>query len=109
MDKHAALIAPKFEAVDAALNRNLEGKGLAAWTRPQGGYFVCVDVPDGCAGETVRLAGEAGIKLTPAGATFPYGKDPRDRNIRIAPTMPSVDEINAAMDVFCTCVELASA
>ena len=109
MDKHAALIAPKFEAVDAALNRNLEGKGLAAWTRPQGGYFVSVDVPDGCAGETVRLAGEAGIKLTPAGATFPYGKDPRDRNIRIAPTMPSVDEINAAMDVFCTCVELASA
>ena len=61
------------------------------------------------AGETVRLAGEAGIKLTPAGATFPYGRDPRDRNIRIAPTMPSVDEINAAMDVFCTCVELAAA
>ena len=109
MDKHAALIAPKFEAVDAALTRNLEGKGLASWTRPQGGYFVSVDVPDGCAGETVRLAGEAGIKLTPAGATFPYGKDPRDCNIRIAPTMPSVDEINAAMDVFCTCVELASA
>ncbi len=109
MDKHAALIAPKFAAVDAALTRNLEGKGLATWTRPNGGYFVSVDVPDGCAGETVRLAGETGIKLTPAGATFPYGKDPRDRNIRIAPTMPSVDEINAAMDVFCTCVELASA
>lgn len=108
MDRHAALIAPKFAAVDAALTRHLGGSGLASWTRPKGGYFVSVDVPEGCAGETVRLAGEAGVKLTPAGATFPYGRDPLDRNIRLAPTMPTVEEINAAMDVFCTCVELAS-
>jgi DNA-binding transcriptional MocR family regulator len=109
MDKHAALIAPKFEAVDAVLTRNLGGKGLATWIKPQGGYFISIDVMDGCAAETVRLAGEAGVKLTPAGATFPYGRDPRDRNIRLAPTMPSVEELNSAMEVFCTCLELACA
>jgi DNA-binding transcriptional MocR family regulator len=108
MDKQAALIGPKFEAVNEALERRLGGKGLATWTKPSGGYFVSVDVIDGCASEVVRLAGEAGVKLTPAGATYPYGKDPNDRNIRLAPTMPSVDEIKSAMEVFCTCVELAS-
>ncbi len=106
MDKHAASIAPKFEAVDAALEKNLRGKGFATWTKPAGGYFVSVDVLDGCAAEIVRLAGEAGVKLTPAGATFPYGNDPRDRNLRISPTLPSVDEIVAAMEIFCACVEL---
>ena len=109
MDKHAALIAPKFEAVDAVLTRNLGGKGLATWIKPLGGYFISIDVMDGCAAETVRLAGEAGVKLTPAGATFPYGRDPRDRNIRLAPTMPSIEELNSAMEVFCTCLELACA
>ncbi len=108
MDKQAALIGPKFEAVNEALERRLGGKALATWTKPTGGYFVSVDVIDGCASEVVRLAGEAGVKLTPAGATYPYGKDPNDRNIRLAPTMPSVDEIKSAMEVFCTCVELAS-
>ena len=106
---HAALIAPKFEAVDAVLKRNLDGKNLATWHKPEGGYFISVDVVDGCAAETVRLAGEAGVKLTPAGATFPYGRDPRNRNIRLAPTMPSVDELESAMGVFCTCLELAAA
>ncbi|MCG8694424.1 MAG: aminotransferase, partial [Minwuiales bacterium] len=109
MDRQAAIIAPKFAAVDAALTRNLAGKDLATWTKPKGGYFVSVDVVDGCAAETVRLAGEAGVKLTPAGATFPYGRDPRDRNIRLAPTMPSVEEIEYAVDVFCAALELAAA
>jgi len=108
MDKQAALIGPKFEAVNEALERRLGGKGIATWTKPAGGYFVSVDVIDGCAAEVVRLAGEAGVKLTPAGATYPYGKDPNDRNIRLSPTMPSVDEIKSAMEVFCTCVELAA-
>ncbi len=108
MEKHAALIAPKFDAVDAALTRNLDGKGLATWRKPLGGYFFSVDLLDGCAKEVVRLAGEAGVILTPAGATFPYGQDPRDRNLRLAPTFPSLDEIERAMDVFCACVEVAS-
>jgi len=108
MDKHAAIIAPKFKAVNEALGRRLGGKGIATWTKPDGGYFVSVDVLDGCAAEVVRLAGEAGVTLTSAGATFPYGKDPDDRNIRIAPTMPSVKEIESAMEIFCTCVEWAA-
>jgi aspartate/methionine/tyrosine aminotransferase len=106
MAKQAALIAPKFAAVEAALENNLAGKGIATWTSPEGGYFVSVDVVDGCAAEIVRLAGEAGVTLTPAGATYPYGRDPRDRNIRLAPTMPSVEEIEQAMEVFCACAEL---
>jgi aspartate/methionine/tyrosine aminotransferase len=106
MEKQAASIGPKFAAVDAALEKHLAGKGLATWTKPQGGYFVSVDVLDGCAQEIVNLAGKAGVKLTPAGATYPYGKDPNDRNIRLAPTMPSVYEIEQAMEVFCACVEV---
>lgn len=109
MAKHASKIAPKFAAVDTILERSLGGKGLAAWTRPAGGYFVSVDLNDGCAREVVRLANEAGVKLTPAGSTFPYGQDPRDRNIRLAPTMPPLEEVETAIEIFCTCVELASA
>lgn len=107
MEAHAKLLTPRFNAVNEALEKNLAGKGIATWTKPEGGYFVSVDVLEGCATEIVRLAGEAGVKLTPAGATFPYGKDPKDSNIRLAPTMPSVDEITQAMEVFCACVELA--
>lgn len=107
MEKHAALIAPKFETVDAALERHLSGKGIATWSKPDGGYFVSVDVLDGCAAETVRLAGDVGVKFVPAGATFPYGRDPRDRNLRLAPTMPSQEEVANAMEVFCVCAELA--
>jgi len=106
MEKQAASVGPKFAAVDEILENSLGGKGIATWTKPEGGYFVSVDVLDGCASEIVKLAGEAGVKLTPAGATFPYGKDPRDRNIRLAPTMPSLEEIRNAMEVFTTCVEL---
>ncbi len=108
MDGHAAIVAPKFDAVDEVLQSRLGGKGIATWTKPDGGYFVSVDVLDGCAAEVVRLAGEAGVKLTSAGATFPYGRDPDDRNIRLAPTMPSVDDIRTAMEIFCACVELAA-
>ncbi|MDD9879002.1 MAG: aminotransferase [Magnetovibrio sp.] len=107
MDKQAAIIGPKFEAVNEALERRLAGKGIATWTKPEGGYFVSVDVVDGCAAEVIRLAGEAGVKLTPAGSTWPLGEDPNDRNIRLAPTMPSVEEVRAAMEAFCTCVEMA--
>ncbi len=107
MDKHAAIVKPKFDAVESALSRRLGGKGVAAWTTPEGGYFVSLDVMDECASEAIRLAGEAGVKCTPAGSTFPYKKDPRDRNIRIAPTLPSVPEIEKAMEVLCVSVELA--
>ncbi len=106
MRKHAELVAPKFAAVDAALERDLGGKGLATWTKPDGGYFVSVDVLDGCAREIIRRCGEAGVKITPAGSTYPYGNDPRDRNIRIAPTLPSVDEIVAAMAVLTAAIEV---
>ncbi len=106
MKKHAALIHPKFKAVEDALSAQL--KGVATWTTPQGGYFISVDTPDGCAKRTVELAKKVGVALTSAGATFPYGKDPRDRNIRVAPTLPSLPAIEQAMDVFCTCVKLAA-
>jgi aspartate/methionine/tyrosine aminotransferase len=109
MDRLAAIMAPKFAAVDGALERHLAGKDIATWTKPEGGYFVSVDLVDGCAAEVVRLAGDVGVKLTPAGATYPLGHNPRDHNLRLAPTMPSVGEVEQAMEVFCNCVELASA
>jgi DNA-binding transcriptional MocR family regulator len=108
MGKHAAIIGPKFAAVEAALTRHLSGKGIAKWSQPQGGYFVSVDLLDNCASEVIRLAAEAGVVLTPAGSTFPYGKDPRDRNLRLAPTLPPLEEVEQAMEVFCACVELVS-
>jgi DNA-binding transcriptional MocR family regulator len=108
MAKHAAILRPKFEAVRAAFDSHLAGKGIAAWSRPKGGYFVSLDTPDGCAKAVVARANEAGVKLTPAGATFPHGKDPRDRNIRIAPTMPPIAEVEQAMEVVCLAVQLVS-
>ncbi len=106
MDGHAAIIAPKFAAVERVLEERLAGLGIASWTKPDGGYFVSVDVLPGCASAVIAKAAEAGLKLTPAGSTWPYGKDPEDRNLRLAPTMPSVEEIERAMEIFCTCVEL---
>lgn len=108
MKGHAALLKPRFEAVLSALNEAFNGTDLGAWEAPQGGYFVSFDTRPNCARETVRLAAEAGVKLTPAGATYPYGKDPEDTNIRIAPSVPSVSEVKSAMQVFVTCVKLAS-
>jgi aspartate/methionine/tyrosine aminotransferase len=108
MKKHAELLRPKFEAVTEIFARDLAGKGVATWTKPRGGYFVSLDTLDGCATEVVKLADAAGVKLTAAGATFPYGKDPRDRNIRVAPSMPPLAQVRAAMDVVTVCVLLAS-
>lgn len=108
MQRHAELLRPKFEAVTEAFAEELGGKGVATWTNPRGGYFISLDTLDGCASEVVRLADGAGVKLTGAGATFPYGKDPRDRNIRIAPSMPPLAQVKSAMEVVTLCVLLAS-
>ncbi|MBQ7693592.1 MAG: aminotransferase, partial [Lentisphaeria bacterium] len=108
MARQAALLRPKFEMVLDTLERELAGTGLASWEKPRGGYFVAVDTLDGCAGETVRLAREAGVTLTGAGATFPYKHDPRDRNVRIAPSFPPLAELELAMELFCVCVKLAA-
>lgn len=108
MKKHAQLLLPKFKAVDDILNQELNGLDIASWHSPLGGYFISLYVVDGTAKKVVKMAKEAGIALTPAGATFPYGVDPRDNNIRIAPTFPSVDDINKAVKVLTVCVKLAA-
>ena len=108
MKRHAGIIKPKFDAVLSALDREIAPLGIGDWNSPKGGYFVSFNALDGCAKRIVGLAKEAGVVMTGAGATYPYGKDPRDSNIRIAPTYPSVDELNLAMDIFCVCVRLAS-
>lgn len=108
MEKHRAILEPKFQMVQTKLEENLSGKNVARWTRPNGGYFVSVDVLDGCAKRVVGLCKEAGVTLTGAGATYPYGKDPKDSNIRVAPTFPPVSELEMAMDVFCVAVQLAA-
>ncbi|MDE0778826.1 MAG: aminotransferase [Nocardioides sp.] len=109
MRKHREIIAPKFDAVDAALTSALDGLDVAQWTRPTGGYFVNLDVLDGTASRVVALAKQAGIALTPAGASYPLGQDPRDRNIRLAPTFPVLAEVETAMAGVATCVVLAAA
>ena len=109
MDKHRAILATKFAAVAAALSATLDGLGVARWTAPTGGYFVSLDVLDGTASRVVALAKEAGIALTPAGASFPHGNDPHDRNIRLAPSFPELAEVETAMAGVATCVALAAA
>jgi DNA-binding transcriptional MocR family regulator len=108
MKKHAAIIRPKFEAVLEILDKHLAGKGIASWNKPNGGYFISLNVLEGCADRTVKLAKEAGVTLTPAGATYPYGKDPYDSNIRIAPTYPPISELRTAIEVLCVCAEIAA-
>ena len=108
MQKHAAVIRPKFEAVETIFANELGGLGIARWTKPRGGYFISLDTEKGCAARVVKLADEAGVKLTSAGATFPYGKDPDDRNIRIAPTLPPLQQVELAMQVVALCVKIAS-
>ena len=108
MARHAAILRPRFDSVGRHLREGLEGWDIASWTEPRGGYFVSVDTLPGLATAVVRLAASAGVKLTPAGATYPGGRDPQDRNIRIAPSFPRVDEIDRAMAVFVTCLKLAS-
>ncbi|MFE0027296.1 aminotransferase class I/II-fold pyridoxal phosphate-dependent enzyme [Amycolatopsis sp. NPDC059021] len=109
MRKHAEIIAPKFAAVDRIFTEELGGTGLASWTKPLGGYFVTLTVPEGTAKEVVRLAKEAGIALTPAGATHPHGDDPADATIRIAPTFPELAEVEEALRGVAVCVRLAAA
>ncbi len=108
MVRHRAIIAPKFALVLQTLQQRLGRLQAAEWTHPEGGYFVSLDVMDGTASRVVELAGQAGIAMTPAGAAFPYGKDPRDRNIRIAPTMPPEVDVAEAMDGLASCVLLAA-
>ncbi len=107
MKKHAAILRPKFNAVIDALESNLSGTGIATWTNPKGGYFIGLDVLDGCAKKVVSMCADAGVKLTGAGATYPYGKDPHDSNIRIAPTFPSTEELEQACKILVLCVKLA--
>lgn len=108
MEKHKAIIKPRFEMVEAVLSSQLTGKGIATWTRPAGGYFVSLDTLPGVAGDVVKLAAEVGVKLTPAGATWPYGIDPENRNIRIAPTYPSLTQLKKALEVFVLCLQLGT-
>ncbi len=108
MQKHKAVLQPRFDMVTDTLEKELAGLGIASWTKPNGGYFVSVDVMDGCAKRVVELCKNAGVVLTGAGATFPYGKDPKDSNIRVAPTYPPIEELETAMNVFCICVKIAA-
>ncbi|MFC1664349.1 aminotransferase class I/II-fold pyridoxal phosphate-dependent enzyme [Pseudomonadota bacterium] len=108
MQNHRDIVKPKFDMVQSILHQELDGTGTANWTNPQGGYFVSLDTPDGCAHRVVELASDVGVKLTEAGATFPYGKDPSNRNLRIAPTFPPIGDIEIAMGVLGVCVKLAA-
>ena len=108
MQQHAAVLAPKFHAVLDALDREIAPLGIADYKRPVGGYFISLDAMPGCAKRTLALCKEAGVTMTGAGATFPYGVDPNDSNIRIAPSFPPVAELEQAIAVFCTCLKLAA-
>ena len=108
MRKHAEFMRPKFEAVESVLEEELGGLGIGSWTEPKGGYFISFEAMDGCAKAIVAKCKEAGVKLTGAGATFPYGKDPKDSNIRIAPSFPTPDEMKQAANLFVLCVKLVS-
>ena len=109
MKKHAAIIKPKFTRVLELLDTELGDQTGATWTKPEGGYFISFNTRPGLAKEVVKLCAEAGVKLTPAGASFPYGNDPEDNNIRLAPTLPTIDELDQAIRVFVVCVKLATA
>lgn len=108
MKKHAALIGPKFETVLDALDRELSGLGIAEWTAPRGGYFISLNVLPGTAKRVHKLMADAGVVMTGCGATFPYGNDPKDTNLRIAPTYPTVDELKTASELLCLCTKLAA-
>ena len=108
MKRHAEILRPKFEAVLCELEQSLGGLGIAQWTKPRGGYFISLDVMDGCAKRVGQLCEEAGLVLTPAGATYPYGKDPADRNLRIAPSYPTVAELQQAAKLLCVAVRYAA-
>ena len=108
MKKHAGVLGPKFRMVLDTLEREIAPLGIAEWQKPKGGYFVSVNTMDGIAKRTLALCKEAGVVMTSAGATFPYGKDPHDRNIRVAPSLPPVSELEQAMEVFCVSMKIAA-
>jgi DNA-binding transcriptional MocR family regulator len=108
MDRHRAIVAPKFAKVQEIFTEHLGGTGVARWTEPKGGYFVTLDVADGCAKQVVQLAKQAGVELTPAGATHPHGNDLHDRTIRIAPTFPDLGEVVKAAEGVALCVLVAA-
>ena len=108
MKRHAEIMGPKFRVVSEILDREIKPLGFANWVNPKGGYFVSFNTMPGTAKRALALCKEAGVEMTPAGATYPYGKDPQDSNIRIAPSLPPVEELVQAMDVFCTCIKLAA-
>ena len=108
MKKHAEILRPKFEAVESTLEQELGGAEIGTWTKPMGGYFISFDSLEGCAKKIVAKAAEAGLKMTEAGATYPYGIDPKDSNIRIAPSFPSLEELQLATEIFVLSVKLVS-
>jgi DNA-binding transcriptional MocR family regulator len=108
MEAHRVLLAPKFDALNDALDRHLACRGVAHWTKPDGGYFLSINVMDGTAKRVVALARDAGLALTPAGSTWPYGADPHDRNLRLAPSFPSLEEVRMAAEGIGLCVLLAA-
>ncbi len=107
MERHSEILRPRFKAVTNTLKEELGGLGIAEWTDPDGGYFISFDAPEGCAKKIVDLCAKAGVALTKAGATFPYGKDPKDSNIRIAPTAPSPEELKVAVKILAVCTKIA--
>ena len=109
MKKHMAIIAPKFKLVCEKLEKEIAPLGIGQWTDPKGGYFISFNAMNGCAKRIVQLCSEAGVTLTGAGATFPYGIDPDDKNIRLAPTYPPIEDLSKAMDLFVICVKIAAA
>lgn len=108
MKKHAEILKPHFDAVTEIFGKELRGQGVAEWHEPNGGYFISLNVESGCAKKVVAMLKDAGVVMTGAGATFPYGKDPEDKNIRIAPTYPPLGELKTAMNLLCVCVKLAA-
>ena len=106
--KQAAVMRPKFEMVESVLENELGGLEIGSWVKPKGGYFICFEALEGCAKSIVAKAKEAGVTLTGAGAPFPYGKDPKDSVIRIAPSFPTMDDLKMAAEIFVVCVKLAS-
>ena len=108
MEKHAEFLRPRFELVLETLESQLSGLGAGSWIKPMGGYFITYETNEGCAKRVVALAKEAGVVLTPAGAPFPYGKDPKDSVIRIAPSYPTMEDLKAAAEIFCVCVKVAT-
>ena len=109
MRKQAEILRPKFELVERLFHKNLDGYGIAHWTEPKGGYFISLYVNEGCARRVYQLARSVGVTLTTAGSTYPYGRDPHNSNLRIAPTFPETDELKQAIEILCSCIKLACA